>query len=355
MGKSRRTELPLPELYAAFTNLVNNGSTYTEATHSLGMSSWSSFRDRLRGAGYVIPAPQSEVVHVDPVPPPIAPPEEIRERRRREFELRQRHEQARKLVNISVRDPSGIVGIVVHGDEHLDNPGTDIAAIERSVHLVQNTPGLYCASMGDVHDAWVGRLQRLYAESTTSLGEAIALCEWYINALGDKLLFAVGGNHNAAWWGDNDPLINLMRANGTLYLDNEVRISLNVNRLDPVTVHARHNWQGRSMWNPGHGTQRAAQMGAADDVLLGGHTHVSGYGLVKQQRTGGVTHCVQVASFKVHDQYARDLGLRDQHISPAVLLILDPAQPVGPGRVLVFHDIEQGARVLTALRRDAVE
>lgn len=343
-----RKTASVPDVHAKWSALVSQGASRMNAARELGYHSWSSLRDTFLAHGLSV-AVESEVVHVDTVPPPIPPVADILAKRRAEYAQRRKHESARGLVNIRIRDDSGVIGIVVNGDEHLDNPGTDIAAIERMVELVNRTPGLYAASMGDVHDAWVGRLQRLYAESSTTLGEAIALCEWYVSSLGKKLLFAVGGNHNSGWWGDNDPLINLMRANGTLYLDNEVRVALHVNDLPAVTAHARHSWQGRSMWNPGHGTQRAAQMGARDDVLLGGHTHVSAYGMVKQQGTDSVTHCVQVASYKIHDQYARDLGLRDQHISPAVLIILDPAA-TGAGRVLVFHDIEQGAKVLQAMR-----
>ena len=342
--------------YAKWREAVESGKSRQEAAHAVGYKSWSSLRDlfKTRGLDADFGTPRSRVVSKSDVPAPIACVDDILERRRREYARRVAHEQARKMVDIGIEDDVGIIGLLVHGDEHLDNPGTDISAVERSVRLVQETPGLYAASMGDVTDAWVGRLQHLYSESTTTLGEAIALCEWYINALGEKFLFAVGGNHNAAWWGDNDPLINLMRSNGTLYLDNEIRVALNINDAPPVTIYARHGWPGRSMWNAGHGTQRAAQMGATDDILLGGHTHVSAYGLVRQQGRDAVTHCIQVASFKVHDQYARDLGLRDGHISPAVLLVLDP-RATGPGRVLVFHDIEQGARVLTAMRDCAVK
>lgn len=348
-----KTARSVDDTYAQWRSAVEGGKNRQEAAHAVGYKSWSSLRDLFKTRGLDV-SPVSAVTSVAAVPPPIADITEVLARRRAEYAQRQRHERARGLVDIHIRDEAGVIGLIFNGDEHLDNPGTDIAAVERMMRLVQETPGLYAASAGDVHDAWVGRLQRLYAESSTTLGEAIALCEWYINGLGKKFLFAVGGNHNAAWWGDNDPLINLMRANGTLYLDNEVRVALRVNNLPPVTIHARHSWQGRSMWNPGHGTQRAAQMGARDDVLLGGHTHVSAYGMVKQQGEDLVTHCIQVASYKIHDQYARDLGLRDGHISPAVLLVIDP-RATGPGRVLVFHDLEQGARVLTALRDCAVE
>jgi len=349
MGK--KATRSIETTYTRWMSLVDQGMSRPDAAREVGYKSWSSLRDlfKTRGLDPSFGAPGSQVTAMSAVPAPIATVEEIIERRKQEYARRVAHEEARANVRIDIKDDAGVIGLLLNGDEHLDNPGTRIEEVARNVELVRSTPGLYAMSVGDLTDAWVGRLQHLYSESTTTLGEAIALAEWYISTMGSKLLFAVGGNHNAGWWGENDPLINMMRKNGTLYLDNEVRVSMVVNGMEPITLHARHGWPGRSQWNPGHGVQKAAQMGQDDDILVGGHTHVSAYGMVKQRKDGRVSHCIQVASYKVHDQYARDLGLRDQHISSAVLCILDPAAS-GAGRVLVFHDVEQGVRVLECMR-----
>lgn len=336
-----------------FLDLLRQGVTRVEAAHRLGRASWSALRDTFKAGGLPVSLdelPGSRVSARDEVPDSTPDIEEILLRRRREYARRDAREKARACVKIEIDDATGVIGLLVNGDEHLDNPGTRITEIERNLELVRSTPGLYAISMGDVHDAWIGRLQALYGESTTTLAEALALCEWYINGLGDRLLFAVGGNHNAAWWGDNDPLIAMMKKNGTLYLDNEVRVALHINDAEPITVFARHGWPGRSQWNAGHGTQKAAQMGVGDDILLGGHTHVSAYGLIKQPHGEKISHCIQVASFKVHDQYARDLGLRDQHISSSVLCILDPRAGAN-GRISVFHDVEKGVEILNVMRQ----
>lgn len=311
---------------------------------TFGYADWPPMRERLKRAGVPVPG----VVSRGEVPSVAPNAQEIITRRKAEFQRKEAHERARRCVDIHIDDSVGVIGILVNGDEHLDNPGTRIDLVERYATLVAETDGLFAVSMGDVHDAWIGRLQRLYASAGTTLEEALTLCEWYIDTLGEKLLFAVGGNHNAGWWGENDPLIAMMRKNGTLYLDSEVRVALHIDEAPPITITARHGWPGRSQWNAGHGVQKAAQMGCTDDLLLGGHTHVSAYGLVKQPGAG-ITHCLQVASYKVHDQYQRDLGLRDQNIAPAALVLVDPrASEVG--RVTVFHDIERGVEVLNLLR-----
>ena len=63
-----------------------------------------------------------------------------------------------------------------------------------------------------------------------------------------------------------------------------------------------------------------------------------------------VCHAIQVASYKLYDRYARDKGFKDQHVSPAVLTVIDPkAAPAG--YVTVFHDINNGVDYLTYLRK----
>jgi hypothetical protein len=84
---------------------------------------------------------------------------------------------------------------------------------------------------------------------------------------------------------------------------------------------------------------KASQMGYHDHILVNGHKHKSGYGLIKDPAAGTVSHCIQVASYKVHDRYAKDKGFPDQHISPSVVTIIDPEAPEA-GFVQVFHDVD---------------
>lgn len=272
-----------------------------------------------------------------------APLEELLERRRRAFEVKARNEDAARLIrrNVPVAGPYGILHF---GDPHIDDDGTDIITLERHATLVRNTPALYGANVGDTTNNWVGRLARLYAEQSTTAEEAWRLAEWFIHLVGPKWLYLVGGNHDG-WSGAGDPLKWITREANALYQPNEVRVELIPPRGQNVRVNARHDFSGSSMWNPTHGVMRAAQMGVRDHIFVAGHRHVSGYQPLKLPSDTGepiLVHCIQVASYKVIDRYAKEKGFRDQNISPAVLTVIDPEAPRPTGLVQVYHDIEEG-------------
>ena len=92
-------------------------------------------------------------------------------------------------------------------------------------------------------------------------------------------------------------------------------------------------------------------MGCRDHILIQGHKHISGYGLIKDANSGIVSHCIQVSSYKIHDRYAQEQGFVDHHISPCAVTILDPDATTEVGLVQVFHDPEQAAEFLTWLRK----
>src|SRR5689334_13156375 len=86
--------------------------------------------------------------------------EDLLERRKAQFQQKQAHEQARKLLRVKVNVP-GPIGILHFGDPHVDDDGTDIAALERHAALVRKTKGLFGANVGDTTNNWCGRLARL--------------------------------------------------------------------------------------------------------------------------------------------------------------------------------------------------
>ena len=55
-------------------------------------------------------------------------------------------------------------------------------------------------------------------------------------------------------------------------------------------------------------------MGWRDHVLTAGHTHVSGYQVLKDPSTGLISHAIRIASYKEMDRYAEEKGLPDQNI-----------------------------------------
>lgn len=271
--------------------------------------------------------------------------EELVEDRKRRFARKRLYEEARRCIPVRINIP-GPVGILHFGDPHVDDDGTDIAALERHTGLVANTEGLFAASVGDTTNNWIGRLARLYGEQSTSAAEAWALAEWFVRRC--DWLYMIGGNHDA-WSGAGDPLKWI--AGQTVYESSEVRLALTFPNKRVCTINARHDFAGHSQWNPTHGAMKAAQMGVRDDILVCGHKHVSGYQPLKIPNEDRISHCIQVASYKVFDRYAKERGFRDQHISPSVLTIIDPSAKTAAGFVNVFHEIEEGVEYLTWKRQ----
>lgn len=289
---------------------------------------------------------------IRPLPETDEPIEQVIQRRRQQFDIKRQYEKAAKLAAVGVRI-KGPIGLLAFGDPHVDDDGTDIAALERHAHLVRDTEGLYAGNVGDTTNNWVGRLARLYAEQETSAKTAWRLAEWFIRLCPrnkaewtdrPKWLFIVGGNHDC-WSGESDPLKWITRQANSIYSKSQVRLNLSFPNGTEVRVNCAHDFRGASQWNPAHGSMKASQLGFRDHILLNGHRHTSGYGLIKDPMTGLISHCIQVASYKVYDRYAQELGLVDRHISPSVLCVIDP-EAAEVGRVTVFFDVDAGVDFL---------
>jgi len=291
------------------------------------------------------PPPEYEI---DELPDDDLDVETIILQRKREFAQKRRHEEAAALIKVNIRIP-GPIGILHFGDPHVDDDGTDIAAIERHSDLTHKVEGLFGANCGDTTNAWVGRLARLYSDQNCGRKRAIKIAEWFIKRT--KWLYMVGGNHDG-WAGEDDPIKWIARQSNTLYRPSEARLVLHFPQGEPFYINARHDFSGASMWNPAHGVMKATQIGVRDDLATCGHRHVSGYGILKDPTTGKTCHSLQVASYKVYDRFAKDKGFRDQHLGPAALTVIQPEKPPQhPDRCKVFWDPEEGAEYLTFKRR----
>ncbi|MHC4647858.1 MAG: metallophosphoesterase family protein [Planctomycetota bacterium] len=247
--------------------------------------------------------------------------DELVSRRKAQFAKKREFEEARRLIPVDV-NIDGPVGILHMGDPHVDDDGTDVAALEHHTDLARETEGLFCATVGDVTNNWVGRLAKLWAQQSTSAAESWKLAEWLISRT--AWLYIVSGNHDL-WSGDGDPLNWIAGQAGALKQSSEVRLQLRHPCGETTTVNARHDHSGHSQYNAAHGPSKAAIFGTRDDILIAGHKHVSGYNVIKDPETGKVCHAIRVASYKAYDRFAREKGFRDQAISPCCLTVIDPA------------------------------
>jgi hypothetical protein len=285
---------------------------------------------------------------VDALPEGDIPIDELVAQRKRQFQYKARHEEAAKLLPVTVT-MRGAIGLLHFGDPHVDDDGTDIEALERHTQLVRDTPGLFGCNVGDTLNNWTGRLARLYAEQSTSAAQAWRLAEWFVRRC--DWLYMIAGNHDL-WSGAGDPLKWIAKQQGSLYTSSECRMALKFPGGLVVRVNARHDFAGSSIWNPAHGPMKAAIMGTRDHLYVAGHKHESAYSVLKDANTGIAMHALKVASYKRFDRYAREKGFRDQAFSPCAVTVINPALPeTHPDLIKIFWEPEAGADYLTWLRR----
>jgi len=322
------------------------------AARELGISR-SSLRGLLLRGGLHAKEPEFEISDIPDDGLDVFQTVEIR---KRQYAKKKAHEEAIKLIPCKI-NLDGPIGIHFFGDPHVDDDGTDLTAIEHDCRLIRDTEGLFGANVGDTTNNWIGRLARLYGEQETSGSTAWKIAEWFLRMCpkddsewNDPIftwwLFWVGGNHDA-FSGPGDPLIWMARQQNALYMKSSVRLNLMFPNGRQVRVNCAHNFKGMSQWNPAHGSMKSAQKGFHDHLLINGHRHVSGYGIIKDPATGTLSHCVQVASYKVYDRYAKEMGLRDQHISPSATAIINPDARDERSLITVYHDPDEASQYLT--------
>lgn len=286
---------------------------------------------------------------VGELPPDDIPVEELVEQRIKQFDAKLKYHEAVKAIPVNVH-LDGPIGILHFGDPHVDDDGCDLRTLREHSELTQEE-GIFGANLGDVTNCWVGRLARLYAQQSTTAEQAWKLAEWFIGRT--RWLYMVGGNHDG-WAGSGDPLKWISRQSGTLYKMHGARFELRFPNKRSVLVNARHEFAGSSIYNPAHGQMKALHFGTRDHLNVGGHKHISGYGVIRDPDTGRVCHGLQVASYKVIDRYADEKGLREQAFGPAAFTVIDPRLPdTHPDMVKVFWDPQVGAAYLRSLRSRA--
>jgi len=339
-----------PELLQEAVDALAIAGNQMQAALRLGINRKTYMsRLKLAQARGFLPLRKEPAFEIDDLPSGDEPIEELLERRSRAFHLKDRAEQARKLIDVRIK-LDGPIGIVHFGDPHVDDDGCDLPTLRRHVEIVQSTPGMFGANVGDLQNNWVGRLSHLWGQQETSKKTAWRLTEWLVRSV--DWLYLVGGNHDA-WSGAGDPLQWITRDQAGVFDYGGVRLNLKFPNGKQIRVNARHDFKGHSMWNPGHGPLKAAMMGWRDHILSCGHTHTSAYLMTKDPASGLISHILRLAGYKKHDRYAKELGLPDGAVSPAAVTIIDPTKDDDdPALVSVFHDVELAAKVLRMLRTD---
>src|SRR5690606_32589424 len=84
------------------------------------------------------PSPEFEYPNL---PEPEGDVDDLIEHRIKQFEKKRRFEDARRLIQVKVK-LDGPIGVWHFGDPHVDDDGTDLAAIREHTRIVRETPGL---------------------------------------------------------------------------------------------------------------------------------------------------------------------------------------------------------------------
>lgn len=273
------------------------------------------------------------------------PIEDLLSRKVEESE-RYARKHATKKHEVRLED-SGPYGIMCFGDQHLDNPGTDMAALVRHVRLAQDTPHCYGMALGDAHDNWVGRLQREYAKSTTSTEEGEQLGHWFFSSI--PWLAVVGGNHDH--WKAGSVFKHMCRdAKIAAYDPHNVDVEITAG-LSPFRFRfiLRHSFRGNSQWNKVHAANKAHMMSKEHHHLhIQGHTHT--YAQYSTEYQGRVCTSVVVAGYKTIDDYASACGFTETVGGHALFVLVDPRETDPWRAIRYFWDPEQGAAELRRLR-----
>jgi hypothetical protein len=343
MTQRRRSEKQMQETLA----LVAEHGSVVKAATAAGIG-YPTLQSRYAVARAWLAEKKAAAMEQEELPSSAVPIVELLDQRSKDFQRKHEAIESRRLINIKVKI-AGPIGIAHVGDPHVDDDGTNIPLLREHVDIIDRTEGLFAGNVGDLTNNWIGRLARLYAQQRTSASDAWALAEWLVNAL--RWIYIIGGNHDC-WSGAGDPLKWICRQGKALYEPHGVRLALQFPNGREVRINARHTFPGHSMWNTAHGPSRAAQMGWRDHVLTCGHTHVSGYQVLKDPSSGLITHALRVASYKQHDEHAEALGLPDQNIFCCPVTIIDPSYPDGDPRLITtIFDPGEAADYLTWKRR----
>jgi len=293
-----------------------------------------------------------EIAH-NPFSVPEAPIEEmsiddIIAYRNKKYKIKVKNANYKRLIPIKV-NVKGVIGIAHFGDPHVDDDGTNLSEIYSIVNKINKTEGMFAGNLGDVQNNWIGRLTALYGQQSTTAKESWLITEHFLKSV--PWIYLVAGNHDV-WSGDGDPIEFIMREQPALYQKHGARMNLCFPNGRQIRIHCRHQFKGNSMWNTAHSISKAVQMGWRDHILTAGHTHVSGYQVLKDPSSGLISHALQVASFKNMDEYAEKLGLDDKNIFNCPVTIIDPSYGDDDRRqITTIFDPYEGADFLTWKRK----
>ena len=216
--------------------------------------------------------------------------------------------QAHQTITVPGSEPFALAYL---SDAHFGSPGTDYRALRADAELIAATPRMWAGYHGDGINNWiVPKLAGLERDEVLPLDDEIALFGDWLRMIGPSLLWVVAGNHEN--WTRKIAGVDLLRGllDGVRVLYDRYEVCFRLVWGERVWRYkVRHKWRYNSIFNATHSIEVGWQRAGTDfDIGLGGHTHL---GTVCRPfwRHGVERYAVLTGTYKVGDEYGRELGL----------------------------------------------
>lgn len=241
-------------------------------------------------------------------------------------------------------DREGPVGIAFLADIHLGASGTNYAALEKDLEIIEHTPGLYVVIGGDVIDNHIKHLAATIASGMTP-GSQWKWCADLLKRLSPRLVAVVGGNHEA--WTvaatGYEPLRELAATIATPYDADEIVVRYAVGNQNYLGI-VRHKGRFQSSMNPSHAPKQHYRFGDfAFDFCVFCDQHQ--YTIEPFQAHGLQRWVLRPGSYQERSAFSRARGYpAASPFSPVIILRPDRRDLHG------FASIEWGAEMLSGIR-----
>lgn len=276
------------------------------------------------------------------------PTDELIDLMERRFTKRFERAKAERWFRVTMPDNQPFA-LCFFGDPHVDSNGCNWPLLREHIRTVSNTPGMYGANVGDLTDNWVGRLQRLYADSDQSAGTGWKLAKWFLTESGVDWLVHVLGNHDQ--WNRGGDLIRAFVGTKVPVLDDEARFILQTPNGTEYPIWVRHQFVGNSMWNTLHGMQRTAHTKEAAALYICGHLHNWALHEEESASRGHVYWLARARGYKYLDAHQTALGHAAQEYGASIVAVFNPRATRLPQRLRCIPDVDEAADYLTYLRK----
>ena len=275
------------------------------------------------------------------------PTDDLLDHLSKRFEQRHKAKAARKWFPITVPE-SKPYGVLWFGDPHLDDDGCNWPMLRQHVKLAARTPGIYGANIGDTTNNWCGKLSALYSKQSTSKKDAHQLARWFLQDSGVSWLLWILGNHDL--WDAGADVLKGLRITPVPMEEWQAQFVLKDQTGCQTKIHASHHFKGTSIWNNLHGAVRAVKLSEQADVYIQGHHHDYGLWHTENADRGFTAWLCKLRGYKHFDSHALRHGFPESQTGAAILQIVNPRFEDPSKRVMMYHDVFEGARYLTWLR-----